>query len=184
MSEPQLASLRRAAETLLTAAPPSAVLAALRALVADWDLEQPAAALPAPPRAAGHVNGKETAVAAPTPTPATGPAARPIPTKVQPAGPKADTEEAAAWERLRLQVREVRQVRSVTVQALANELGFTYSTLGTALQTRAVPSLRLRQLLTNWVNPAPEVASAPVATFPANGAGHAGNDAGKGAEAR
>jgi hypothetical protein len=184
MSEPQLASLRLAAETLLTAAPPSAVLAALRALVADWDLEQPAAALPAPPRAAGHVNGRETAVAAPTPTPATAPAARPILTKVQSAAPKAATEEAAAWERLRLQVREVRAERGVTVQALANELGFMYSTLGTALQTRAVPSLRLRQLLTIWVNQAPDVASEPAATFRPNGADHAGNDAGNGAEPR
>jgi hypothetical protein len=169
---------------LLTAAPPSAVLAALRALLADWDLEQPAAALPAPPRAAGHVNGGETAVTVPTPPRATAPAARPIPTKVQPAAPKADAEQAAGWERLRLQVREVRAERGITVQALADELGFKYSTLGTALQTRAVPSLRLRQLLTNWVNQAPEVASEPVATFRPNGAGQAGNDAGNGAETR
>jgi hypothetical protein len=77
-----------------------------------------------------------------------------------------------------------RAERGVTVQALANELGFMYSTLGTALQTRAVPSLRLRQLLTNWVHRAPEVASEPVATFRPNGAGHTGNDAGNGAEIR
>ena len=152
MSE-QLDSLRQAAMTLLTAAPPGAVLMAVRALLDGLELDRP----PGQPATAP--------AAAAAPPPAT------LAAKVQATAPAQKADELAEWERLRQQVRAVRQARGITLRALAGELGLAASTVESALQTRRPPSLRLQQHLTDWLA-APVVAATPEEPFRPNGAGH------------
>jgi lambda repressor-like predicted transcriptional regulator len=152
MSE-QLDSLRQAAMTLLTAAPAGAVLMAVRALLdgleLDRSLGRPATA---PAAAAG-------------PPPAT------LAAKVKATAPAQKADELAAWERLRQQVRAVRQARGITLRALAGELGLAASTVESALQTRRPPSSRLQQHLTDWLT-APEGAAMQTEPFRPNAPGH------------
>jgi ribosome-binding protein aMBF1 (putative translation factor) len=149
MSE-QLASLRQAAITLLTIAPPGAVLIAVRALLDGLELDRPPGQ-PATAAAAGRLRA----------TPAD---------KVQATAPAQKADELAEWERLRQQVRAVRQARGITLRALAGELGLTASTVESALQKRRPPSLRLQQHLTDWLA-APVVAAMPEEPFRPNGTG-------------
>ena len=147
----QLDSLRQAAMTLLAAAPAGAVLTAMRALLDGLELDRP----PSHPAAA-----QSSAVGLPQAT---------LTAKAQATAPKA--EELAEWERLRQQIRATRQARGITLRVLADELGLKASTVESALQTRRPASLRLQQLLTNWLA-APEVAAASVEPFRPDGAGH------------
>jgi lambda repressor-like predicted transcriptional regulator len=136
MSE-QLDSLRQAAMTLLTTAPPGAVLIAVRALLDSLKLDRPQ----------------------PATAPATG---RPHATradKVQATAPAQMADELTEWERLRQQVQAVRQPRGITLRALAGELGLAVSTVESALQKRRLPSVRLQQHLTDWLA-APDTISA------------------------
>ena len=151
MSE-QLDSLRQAAMTLLTTAPSGAVLIAVRALLDGLELDRPLGQ-PATAAAAGRLRAA---------TPAA---------KVQATAPAQKADELAEWERLRQQVRAVRQARGITLRALAGELGLTASTVESALQKRRPPSLRLQQHLTDWLA-APVVAAMPEEPFRPNGAGH------------
>ena len=150
MSE-QLDSLRQAAMTLLTTAPPGAVLIAVRALLDGFELDRPPGQ-PVTAAAAGRLLA----------TPAN---------KVQATAPAQKADELAEWERLRQQVRAVRQARGITLRALAGELGLTASTMESALQKRRPPSLRLQQHLTDWLA-APAVAALREEPFRPNGAGH------------
>jgi lambda repressor-like predicted transcriptional regulator len=81
---------------------------------------------------------------------------------------KAD--ELIEWERLRQQIRAVRQARGITLRILAGELGLKASTVETALQTRRPASLRLQQHLTDWLA-ASEVAAMPAEPFRPEGRG-------------
>jgi hypothetical protein len=152
MSE-QLDSLRQAAMTLLAAAPAGAVLRAVRTLLDGLELDQP----PSQPAAvqsdaAGSVQATLTS-------------------NVQVAVPAQNATELAEWERLRQQVRAVRQARGITLRVLADELGMSASTVESALQTRRPGSLRLQQHLTEWLA-ASEVAATPAEPFRPDGAGH------------
>ena len=91
--------------------------------------------------------------------------------KVQATAPAQKADKLAEWERLRQQVRAVRQARGTTLQALAGELGLAASTVESALQKRRRPSLGLQQHLTDWLA-APAVAAMPEEPFRPNGAGH------------
>jgi DNA-binding transcriptional regulator YiaG len=190
----QLDALRQAAVTLLAAASPGAVLAATRALLADWEpntlLPATAAGSPQGTRRTEGLNG--TATPAPPPAAALG-AARGMPTVTTLAGagaayaakieaaeatwaasaaaPKSD--ELAAWEALRQRVRETRQARGVSIQDLAEQLGMAKTTLENALQCRALPSGPTRTRLTSWLaTPAPEVAVESAEPFRPNGTDH------------
>jgi DNA-binding transcriptional regulator YiaG len=187
----QLDALRQAAVTLLAAASPGAVLAATRALLADWELDATPAAATVAPEGVRHGEGANgTAAPAPPPAASVG-AARAVPAQptlteagaayatqrreeeaawfsARPtAGPNDD--ELAAWKDLRQRVREARQAREVSIQDLAEQLGMAKSTLENALQTRALPSGPIRTRLTAWLA-APEVA-ADDTMFRGNGAG-------------
>lgn len=149
MSE-QLNSLRQAAMKLLAAAPAGAVLVAMRALRDGLELD------PSPGQPA------TVPAAAQAPPPAI------LASKVQAKAPAQKTDELAEWERLRQQVRALRQARGITLRALAGELGLAVSTVESALQTRRPPSLRLQQHLTDWLA-ASEVAATPTEPFRPNG---------------
>ena len=151
MSE-QLDSLRQAAMTLLAAAPAGAVLVAVRALLDGLELDRPPGQPATAPAAAGPPRATLAA-------------------KVQAIAPAQKADELAEWERLRQQVRAVRQARGITLRALAGELGLAASTVESALQTRRPPSLRLQQQLTDWLV-APVVAATPTEPFRPNGAVH------------
>jgi len=152
MSE-QLDSLRQAAMTLLAAAPAGAVLTAMRALLDGLELDRsPDQPATAPAAAAGS-------------PPAT------LAANVLATTPAQKAEELTEWERLRQQIRAVRQARGITLRALAGELGLAASTVESALHTRRPPSLRLQQQLTDWLV-APEVAATPEESFCPDGAGH------------
>jgi lambda repressor-like predicted transcriptional regulator len=162
MSE-QLDSLRQAAMTLLTAAPVGAVLTAVRALLDGLELDRPPGQPAAAPSAA---------------------ASRPRATlaaNVQATTPAQKANELAEWERLRQQIRAARQARGITLRILADELGLKSSTVESALQTRRPASLRLRQLLTDWLA-ASEVAATAVEPFRANGASGRGPSSAGGAD--
>jgi DNA-binding transcriptional regulator YiaG len=188
-----LDALRQAAVTLLAAASPGAVLAATRALLADWELDAtPGVATEAPEGVRHNEGANGTAAPAPPPA-ASAEAARAIPAQptLTEAGAAYATqrreEEAAwfsarpaaaapnveltAWEDLRQRVREARQARGVSIQDLAAQLGMAKTTLENALQCRALPSTPTRTRLTAWLA-APEVAAAEVAFRP-NGASYA-----------
>jgi len=150
MSE-QLDSLRQAAMTLLTTAPPGAVLIAVRALLDGLELDRPLGQ-PATAAPAGRLRASPAA-------------------KVQATVPAQKADKLAEWERLRQQVRAVRQARGITLRALAGELGLAASTVESALQKRRPPPLRLQQQLTDWLA-APVVAAMPEEPFRPNGAGH------------
>jgi hypothetical protein len=145
MSEQQPDALRQAAATLLAGAPAGAVLLAMRALLDGWDASSgvPPEAAARPPQAAWRADDKAVA-----PKPATPSRATAAPSKAA---------ERAAWDHLRLAVREARAARGVTTEALAKELGLAHATVATALRTRTLPTKRLRQRLTDWLA-APEVA--------------------------
>ena len=147
----QLDSLRQAAMALLTIAPPGAVLIAVRALLDGLELDRPPGQ---PATAPADVDPPPTSRAA----------------KAAAKAPAQKVDELAAWERLRQQVRSVRQARGITLRALAGELGLAASTVESALQTRRPPSLRLQQHLTDWLA-APVVAAMPEEPFRPNGAG-------------
>jgi lambda repressor-like predicted transcriptional regulator len=152
MSE-QLDSLRQAAMTLLTVAPAGAVLIAVRALLDGLELDRsPDQPATAPAAAAGS-------------PPAT------LAANVLATTPAQKAEELTEWERLRQQIRAVRQARGITLRALAGELGLAASTVESALQTRRPPSLRLQQYLTDWLA-APVVAATPEEPFRPNGPEH------------
>jgi lambda repressor-like predicted transcriptional regulator len=152
MSE-QLDSLRQAATTLLTVAPAGAVLIAVRALLDGLELEQPPGQpATAPATAAGRLRATLAA-------------------KVQTTAHEQKADELAEWERLRQQVRAVRQARGITLRALAGELGLAASTVESALQTRRPPSQRLQQHLMDWLA-APVVAATSTEPFRPNGPGH------------
>jgi hypothetical protein len=197
----QLDALRQAAVTLLAAASPGAVLAATRALLNSWDENATPAAAGKPLQAVCHAEEAERAAApAPPPAPDMGaPEAIPAqPTLVEAgaayaaqrreeeaawfsAKPAAspDSTALAEWENLRQRVREARQTRKISIQTMAERLGLAKTTLENTLQTRALPSVRMRQNLEQWLA-APEVA-ANETMFRGNGAGHAAgsdNDAG------
>jgi hypothetical protein len=161
MPEPATDAIRQAASTLIAAAPASAVLAATRALLADWQLELPAATATAP----GDSTPPEDRAA----------------TKASPAAPTPHADGRAAWEALRQQVRAMLPTRGVTVQALADAFGMARSTVQTALQTRAPPSRALQQRLADWLA-APEVA-AEASPFRGTGTSR-GHTAGHGATTR
>jgi hypothetical protein len=145
------------------------VLLAMRALLDGWE-QAPAAAV-RPLQAVGRV--EDAAAARTTAAP---PRASPAPSKAA---------EVAAWDHLRLAVREARTTRGVTTEALVKELGLAHATVRTALNTRRPPTMRLRQRLTDWLA-ASEVAIGS-ATFRAGGIGNgngngAGNGTGNGAD--
>jgi ribosome-binding protein aMBF1 (putative translation factor) len=147
-----LDALRQAAATLLAAASPGAVLAATRALLADWDENTLPAAAAGPPQAVRHSDeAVETTWAASA------------------AAPKSD--EIIAWEDLRQRVREARQARGVSIQTLAEQLGMAKTTLENALQCSALPSTPTRTRLTAWLA-APEVAVDATEQFRPNGTDH------------
>jgi hypothetical protein len=154
----QLDPLRQAAVTLLTAAPPSAVILAVRALLDGWEQGQ---ALASP-------------VAAPAP--ALSPAAARVLSqaaagvKARPTAPASNGADATAWMQLRRQVREAREARGLTVRVLADELGMTHTTLKFALYCRQPPSKAIQKRLTDWLAAAPEVAAVPAEPFRPNGA--------------
>jgi hypothetical protein len=153
MSE-QLDSLRQAAMTLLAAAPAGAVLSAVRALLDSLELDQ--------------LRGQPATVPlAHTSRPPAVPAANVKVTTT----PAQTTQELAEWERLRQQVRAARQARSITLRVLADELGLRASTVESALQTRRPASLRLQQLLTDWLA-ASGVAATPSEPFRSDGTEH------------
>jgi hypothetical protein len=102
---------------------------------------------------------------------AAGPARATKAAKVQAVAPAQKPDKLAEWERLRQQVRAVRQARGITLRVLADELGLAASTVESALQTRRPPSLRLQQHLTDWLT-APEVAVMQAEPFRPDGAGH------------
>jgi hypothetical protein len=169
MPEPQIDPLRAAAATLLAGAPAGAVLLAMRALLDGWDASEsaPPAAAVRPPQVARQTDGNG---AAPKPLPP--PRASPAPAKAVAAA------ENAEWERLRLAIRAARTARSLTVHALADELGMAHATIRTALQTHRLPTRRLRQKLTDWLASAQEVsAGVPVLPFRS---GRTGNGTGNG----
>ena len=147
----QLDSLRQAAMTLLAAAPAGAVLTAMRALLDGLELDRP----PSHPAAA-----QSSAVGLPQAT---------LTAKAQATAPKA--EELAEWERLRQQIRAARQARGTTLRVLADELGLKASTVESALQTRRPASLRLQQLLTDWLA-ASGVAATSAEPFRSDGTEH------------
>jgi hypothetical protein len=167
MSE-QLEPLRQAASTLIAAAPAGAVLAAMRAMLADWESDRP------PGVAAGPLEGTQAGKHADTGTERTNaPAAATAPPQRLPAieaMAAAQDAEREAWERLRIKVRERRVERGLTVTALAEELGASATTIKTSLGMRRPPSQRLRERLETWVA-APAVA-AEAAFRGNNGAGH------------
>ena len=140
----------------------------MRALLDCWEDTAPAAAAQ-PPQAAWRANDKP----AKPPAPAVAPSGA--------ATPPSKATELAAWEQLRLAVREARTARGLSIEVLVSELGLARSTLQAAVQTRALPSMRLRRLLTEWLAAAPEVAAEPAATFRAGGNG-TGNGNGNGAD--
>ena len=167
MSE-QVDALRQAALALIPAAPAGAILAAMRALLADWELEAPVATAPA-------------ASTAPA-TAAVAPLQGAFEPAQAPTAPKADVGDLATWERVRQQVRETRQARGLTMRQLAEQLGLALSTLEAALQTRRPPSRAMRARLEAWLAAAPEVAAE---AFPFRGTGTSrGHTAGRGATAR
>jgi transcriptional regulator with XRE-family HTH domain len=193
MPEP-LDALRQAAVTLLAAASPGAVLAATRALLADWEPDATPAVAVEPLKGVRHGNGLNSA-AAPTPPPAaSGEAPEAIPVLPPLAGAGAayaaqrraeeaawftppakapDNAALAEWEELRLRVREARQARGVSIQDLAEQLGMAKSTLENALQCRALPSGPTRTRLTSWLaTPAPGVAAETAEPFRPNGTDH------------
>jgi transcriptional regulator with XRE-family HTH domain len=199
MPEP-LDALRQAAVTLLAAASPGAVLAATRALLADWD-ENILPAVGGKPLQDVRHGEEQNGVAAPAPPPAgfpEAPEAIPVLPPLAGAGagagaahraqmraaekawfaPPAKAPDSAAlaeWEELRQRVREARQERGVSIQDLAEQLGLAKTTLENALQCRALPSGRMRQNLEQWLA-APEVA-ADETMFRGNGASRtAGSD--------
>jgi ribosome-binding protein aMBF1 (putative translation factor) len=153
MSEP-LDALRQAAVTLLAAASPGAVLAATRALLADWELKAPST--PATRRVPADVADASVAKTYPAETAS---------------APATNGDELAAWEALRQRVREARQARRLGMQDLADVLGVARSTLENTLQTRALPSGRMRQNLEQWLA-APEVAVGTAEPFRPNGTDH------------
>jgi ribosome-binding protein aMBF1 (putative translation factor) len=146
-----LDALRQAAVTLLAAASPGAVLAATRALLADWELEAPSAT--ATRRAPADVTTTSVAKTDPAEAVST---------------PASMVDKLAAWEALRQRVREARQAHGVSMQALAEQLGIAKTTLENTLQTRALPSVRMRQNLEQWLA-APEVAVSAAEPFRQNG---------------
>jgi hypothetical protein len=174
MPEPATDAVRRAAETLLGAAPIGVVIRVLRDLLDGWE---PDHAPPAPPQRAEPVNGN--AVAAPIP-----PTPRAVPATVRtPTTPTADDDEVAAWDRLRVAVRDRLRQDGRRIEDLAPEFAVSPNTLRVSLSTRRLPTHRLRQRLTTWLAQteaaAPEVAT-PDAPF-RNGAG-AGHSNGVGSD--
>jgi hypothetical protein len=125
----------------------------MRALLDGLELDRPQSqpATPLPP-AAGSQQATQAA-------------------KVQATVPAHEAEKLAEWERLRQQVRGVRQARGITLRVLADELGMAASTVESALQTRRPGSLRLQQHLMDWLA-ASEVAAMPAEPFRHDGAGH------------
>jgi ribosome-binding protein aMBF1 (putative translation factor) len=192
-----LDALRQAAVTLLSAASPGAVLAATRALLADWEQNTAPTAAVEPLQAVGHSEELNTATPAPPPANAID-TAQTIPAQstlaaagaayaaqrreeeavwfsARPAVAMPDNTKLTAWEDLRQRVREARQARGLSIQDLAKQLGMARSTLENALQTRALPSMPTRTRLSTWLA-APEVA-ADETMFRGNGASHtAGSD--------
>jgi hypothetical protein len=145
--------LRQAAVTLLTAAPPGAVILAVRALLDGWEQGQQALApAPATPQAIVRALSPAAIVEA------------------RAAAPTSNGAETTAWVQLRQQVRDARETRGLTVRALADELGMTNTTLKFVLYCRQPPSKTIRKRLTDWLTAAPEVATALAEPFPPNGA--------------
>jgi hypothetical protein len=162
MSE-QLDSLRQAAMTLVAAAPAGAVLTAMRALLDGLELDRP---LSHPALAQSSAIGLPQATLA---------------AKAQATASTQKADELIEWERLRLQIRAVRQARGITLRVLADELGLKTSTVESALQTRRPPSLRVKQLLTDWLA-AREVTATPAEPFRVNGASGQDPSSGGGAD--
>jgi hypothetical protein len=162
----QLEPLRHAASTLIAAAPAGAVLAAMRAMLADWP-DTPSAAAVAP-RQAVQSNG-----GAPAPAP---PAAVLRP----PQGRAAAAVESAEWDRQRQAVKAALVRCGGTVKQLAEQFGLAVTTVRTSLQTRSPPSRALQQRLADWLAATPETAAPEVAApgpFRSNGIAAIGNGA-------
>jgi hypothetical protein len=170
MPEPAADAIRQAASTLIAAAPAGAVLAAMRAMLADWPDTRSAAAV-TPPRAVRSNGG------APAPTPPADEVRAPQGCS----GPQATAAvERDRWDQLRQEVRAALTRRGIAVPALADQLGLAVTTVRTSLQTRSPPSRALQQRLTKWLaaeeGAAPEVA-AP-GPFRSNGTGAGNGSAG------
>jgi hypothetical protein len=161
-------ALREAAATLLPAAPPNAVLGALRALIDNWTPDQatdrPPVAATRPLQRRQPVNGAESA---PAPAAATA---------------LLDDPRRESWETLRLRVREERQSRRLTVAQLAEAIGSSATTLSSALGMRRPPTQRLQERLEAWLTGASEVVPAEPTFRNGAGAGHGAAAAGKGAD--
>jgi hypothetical protein len=160
MDAEHLSSLRQAATALISTAAAPAVLAALRALLAD-----PEFAWEAPPRPP------------PSPTPHRAPA--PAPRAAPPPRPAAAVAEQpvvdAAWEDLRAAVKAAMAERGVSITDVAAAIGRSEIaariSLGSRKPPRPIVQSRLQAWLADEPTDAPEVAAHVAATFRPNGAG-------------
>jgi hypothetical protein len=150
MDAEHLSSLRQAATALISTAAAPAVLAALRALLAD-----PEFAWEAPPRPP------------PSPTPAPTPHRAPSPAP-RAAPPVVD----AAWLDLRQQVKAAMTERGADYAGVAQAIGRSEIAVRITLGCRKAPKPIVRTRLQEWIEQgAPAVAPAVGAAFRPNGAG-------------
>jgi hypothetical protein len=158
----EVEAVRNAAMALLPAAPPNAVLGALRALIDGMGME-----LDHPPdRAVGPLQAVQAAPR-PAPAPATAPAKAMSGLQALAA---TQAKKIAEWETLRLEVRAARQARGMSMAELAKEIGASTNTTKSMLTSRRPASMRMQTRLTEWLK-TPEVVPVDAAFRGNNGAG-------------